>query len=240
MMALRAAAAWLFTGAYWIGAWVIQGLTLRGLGFSSTNRIIRRWSKVAAWLVGLRIEYLRPNPMQDRRPRIIVFNHQSALDMIWVADIMPPAALALGKKELIFVPFVNLAWWVMDFRRVDRADPAKARAALTGVAREISEEKRSLIIAPEGTRTRDGEFLPFKRGAFVLAVQSQAPIYPVVVSGAYELLPRQSFLPKPGVIRLSFLEPVPTAGVPVSEIGALMERVRGEMLKAYQAQRLAA
>lgn len=237
MTLLRVAVAWAWTAAFWTAAGLLQVLTFKGMPRDRLHLAPRFWAKVTFALLGIRLEILGESTLEKPGPKIVAFNHQSALDMIWSGAICPPRAMALGKKEIAFIPFINLAWWALDFRLVDRSNPSKARASLAQVAREISEDGRALMIAPEGTRSPDGELLPFKRGAFVVAVQSQAPIHPVVISGAYSLLPKSRFLPSPGVIRLRYLEPIPTAGLTVAGIDGLTEKVRGAMLAALAAQR---
>lgn len=183
------------------------------------------------------VAHLNPSTVETQAPRVVVCNHQSALDMMWMASIIAPAALTFGKRQLVYVPFVNLAWWVLGFVLVDRENPSRAAAVLEGAADLIVRGRRSLIVAPEGTRSRDGEFLPFKRGAFLIAVRAQVPIHPVVVSNAHELCPRGSWLPRPGVVRLRFLPPVETRGLSEADARGLMERVRADMLAAYEGDR---
>ncbi len=235
-MPLRVAVAWVWTAAFWAGACLLQVLTFKSLLRDRIHLVARFWGRSTFAILGIRLEILGESTLETPGPKIVVFNHQSALDMLWSAAICPPRAMALGKKEIVFVPFINIGWWAMDFRLVDRSNPSKARASLAQVAREIDEDGRALMIAPEGTRSPTGELLPFKRGAFVVAVQSQAPIHPVVISGAHALLPRSGFLPSQGVIRLRYLEPIPTAGLTVSGIDDLISRVRGAMSAALAAQ----
>ncbi len=237
MIFLRVAVAWVWTALFWTAAFLLQALCLKRLPRDLIHLAPRFWGRVTFAMLGIRLEIIGESTLETPGPKVVAFNHQSALDMIWSAAICPPRAMALGKKEIAFIPFINLAWWALDFRLVDRSNPSKARASLAAVAREITEKGRALMIAPEGTRSPDGELLPFKRGAFVVAVQAQVPIYPVVISGAYALLPRRSFLPAQGVIRLRYLEPIPTAGLTVSGMDSLVERVRGAMAAALAAQR---
>jgi putative phosphoserine phosphatase/1-acylglycerol-3-phosphate O-acyltransferase len=125
-------------------------------------------------------------------------------------------------------------WWLLDFIRIDRANHARAIAALEGVPGLLVRERRTLFVAPEGTRTRDGSILRFKKGAFHIARQAGVPVCPVVVAGAFELLPRGHLLPRRGVIRLSYLEPVSSAGVTHETEGAWIEDIRSKMVREYE------
>lgn len=231
----RLLVAWVFTAAYWTSVFLLQAVTLRSLPDAFLQTAARRWGYAVMRLLGIRLEVEGPS-FDTREPRVIVFNHQSALDMLWCAAMAPPAVLALGKSQIVYVPFVNMGWWALDFMTVDRKHPRKAVESFSLVAEAIARDRRSLLISPEGTRTRDGSVLPFKRGAFQLAVRAQAPIHPVVVSGAFELLHRTEWLPRPGVIRLRCLPPIETRGLGEADTAALAERVREEIVRAYAAR----
>lgn len=230
---LRLVAAWAYTALYWTLA-VMATLTTGSFRLTPrrAQEASRRWARGACRILGLRIELENASTLETEEPRVVIFNHQSALDMLWVAWTSPPGPLAMGKKELAWIPIVNLAWWALDYRLVDRNDPRRAAACLKGVPAEVA-GGRSLLIAPEGTRSPDGAMLPFKKGAFVTAIRAQAPLYPVLVCGAYELLPKSGLLPRPGTIRLRYLPPVPTAGLGVGDAEALAQRLHAEMTAAY-------
>lgn len=232
-MIFRVLAAWAFTGVFWGLLSLLQLLSFKQMPGRWLQRALRYWGHKVLRILGIELRILNESTLEERAPRVFVFNHQSALDMAWVAAIAPPAPVAIGKKQLVWVPFVNLAWWALDFIRIDRRNPRKAMAGLELAAREISSNRRSLGMAPEGTRTRDGSILPFKSGVFRIAVKCQVAICPVVVSGAFELLPKDSFLPRPGVIQLSFLPPIETRGIDDSGVNELMGRVRDAMCRAY-------
>lgn len=231
----RLLVAWVFTAAYWTSVFLLQVLALRRLPRTFLQASARFWGRAVMRLLGIRLE-VEGAPFDTRASRVIVFNHQSALDMLWCAAMAPPAVLALGKSEIVYVPFVNMGWWALDFMTVDRKHPRKAVESFSRVAEAIARDQRSLLVSPEGTRTRDGSVGPFKRGAFQLAVRAQAPVCPVVVSGAFELLHRTEWLPRPGVIRLRCLPPVETRGLSERDSAALAERVRDEIVRAYAAR----
>jgi 1-acyl-sn-glycerol-3-phosphate acyltransferase len=107
---------------------------------------------------------------------------------------------------------------------VDRENPLEAIELLTKAAAGGS----SLIIFPEGTRSRDGMLLPFKQGPFVAAIHLQLPVVPVICRGTREVMPKGGYLSiMPGDIDVFIEEPIPTIGLGYDDRGALRDRVRG-------------
>lgn len=238
MMILRAIMAWLFTAAFCTFLALVQVVMLRRTPPRVNQRLVRWWARTVFAIIGVRLELLNENTMETQASRVFVCNHQSALDMVWMAAVTPPAPIAIGKKEIAWIPFINLGFWAMEYLYIDRKNPRKAVKTLERAKREVMDRKRTMIIAPEGTRTPDGTIQPFKRGAFKFAVEAQALVCPVVVSGAYEILPKQRFLPRAGgTIRLRFLPPIETRGMGPADVEKLTERVRGSISAVYEAQR---
>jgi 1-acyl-sn-glycerol-3-phosphate acyltransferase len=166
--------------------------------------------------------------------------HPSTFDVVWVALILPPAAMPLGKREFIYYPGINAAWWALRFGRIDRSNPEAARRTLGEVLERVRRERLSILIAPEGTRSRNGSMQAFKKGAFHLAMEAGIPIFPVVASGAYEVWPRHHWLPVPGVLHIRFLPPVDTADWQLDDLDAHIEGVRSAMRDALRALERAA
>ena len=171
-----------------------------------------------------------------RLPYVVVGNHQSLGD-IPVFSLLPWEMKWLGKESLFKIPVVG---WMMRLAgdiSVDRADPGSGRAALAR-ARKMLDQRCSIMIFPEGTRTPDGRMLPFHDGAFALAVWAQVPILPIVVDGTVACLPRDSWIfCGRHRIRLTILPPVGTAGSTMRDIPALKATVRGAMLACLAASR---
>lgn len=229
----RAVVGWAFTAILWTLVFALQLATLRSLPAGVLQWAMRFWGRTMLKIAGIRLELEGESTLETRAPRVIVFNHQSAVDMMLTAAVAAPGMLAVGKREIVFVPFVNLAWWALGFMTVDRKRPRKMVASIAEVAEAISRDGRSFLVSPEGTRTKDGSILPFKRGPFQIAVRAQAPVYPLVIWGAFECMPRTAWLPKPGTIRVRYLTPIETRGEKDDE--ALAERVRAEIVRVYEA-----
>jgi putative phosphoserine phosphatase/1-acylglycerol-3-phosphate O-acyltransferase len=191
-------------------------------------------------LGGVRVLYDNPSTLRDRKARVVMINHPSTFDVIWAALILPPASLPLGKRELIYYPGINLAWWALRFGRIDRSNPEAARRILGEMVQQVHRERLSILMAPEGTRSCNGSLQTFKKGAFHLAMEAGIPIFPVVASGAYEVWPRHRWLPVPGILQVRFLPPIATTNWQLKDLDAHVESVRSAMQDALRALERAA
>jgi len=205
---LRTLIAWSWMILYWLFWITLHILTLKKAPVRFQMQVIRFWGKSMFWVLGIQCEVEGLHHLETRESRVVVCNHQSALDVIWGAVICPPAPLTIGKKEVIYVPILNLLWWAFDFIRIDRSRSAQSVATLNTTVEVIQKGKRSLVIAPEGTRSPDGKILPFKKGAFHVAYQSQVPIVPVAVQGAFERMTKNEWIARPGKIHIRVLPPM--------------------------------
>ena len=237
LQAVRMVVGWTLTLTFWTVLIVLNYVSLNGIlgrKRDRLHRITRWWGSSALRVLGMPIRSEVRAPLDTTEARVVVCNHQSALDLIWGATICPPRPLVIGKKEVLFIPIINLIFFAFHFIRIDRSNSEKAIASLRGVAEEIRTHRRSLVLAPEGTRTRNGSLLPFKKGAFHIAIEAQCPIVPVVVDGAFQSMPKGKFIPRPGKLKLIVLEPISTQGMDLSQVTVLRDRVHTAMLEALQ------
>ncbi len=167
---------------------------------------------------------------EGRRAHVVVANHQSFLD-IFVLSNLPREMKWLAKKELFKVPWVGWAFAMVGDIPVDRGDTASALDAMAK-ARDYLDHGMNVMIFPEGTRSRDGKLLPFKVGAFKLAVDAQAPILPIAVTGTAQGMPKGSPWVRPSHIHVQVLEPVPTTGKAEADVALLRDEVRARIAAA--------
>ncbi len=167
-------------------------------------------------------------------PRLMITNHQSTLDIIWYAAFAPNRFCVIGKKEVKFIPFLNFGWWIFRLYYLDRKNLSKAISTFQDAGAKIVDERRSLIVAPEGTRSEDGYFNRFKKGAFHLATEHHIPIYPIVVDGAFDLMPKGKSYTLPGTIKIKFLDPIETMDWNKDQIDQHIEEVRTMMIKEWE------
>jgi 1-acyl-sn-glycerol-3-phosphate acyltransferase len=166
--------------------------------------------------------------LDPAQPVVFVSNHESWID-IWVILVGLPGIRFVFKKELSTVPFLGQAINAMGHVSIDRAKRTSAFASYDRAAEKIR-AGASTVVFVEGTRSRDGKLLPFKKGPFVLAVAAQVPVVPVVCLDTFELLPKGSVSPRPGTARLRIGAPIPTIGLDYSARDDLADRARAAML----------
>jgi 1-acyl-sn-glycerol-3-phosphate acyltransferase len=142
-----------------------------------------------------------------QQPVIFMSNHQSNLDPPVLIATIPVPAVYISKKELKWVPFVGWASQLAGVIFIDRGNREKALLEIKRAAQEIQGGK-NVVIFPEGTRTRNGELGPFKKGGFALAQQAEVPIVPMATVGGFEILPAGSLRLGQGTYRIRFGQPV--------------------------------
>ncbi len=170
---------------------------------------------------------------------IFMMNHNSNLDAPAVFMKIPGPVRVLGKKELFRLPVLSTAMRMGGFVPVDRSNREAAIESARSAAR-IAASGASFLIAPEGTRSRTGDLLPFKKGGFHIAIDSRVPVLPVTVVGAFELMPPGSFAIKPGKIEIFFHDPIATTGLQSRDRFELIARVRAPMEEVLSRHRASA
>lgn len=217
MTALRSAFFWVFL-LFWtflvVPPFVVLSLlTLGRFRYTFMELAMASWSIPALWVAGVKLRVRGREHIVGRKPRILVFNHQSFLDMLIISAIHPPGACPLGKRMFVYVPVVGVAWWALGGRFVDRGDSKRARATLAELGRDMRKHGICALIAPEGTRSRSGALQPFKMGAFHLAVDLQGvPMVPVIEYGAWDLCHPDDWRIHPGVVDVVIHPEIDTSG----------------------------
>lgn len=162
------------------------------------------------------------------RPVVFVSNHESWID-IWVILAALPWIRFVAKKELSAVPFLGQAINAMGHISIDRRNLGSAFSSYDQAAETIRAGASAAVFV-EGTRSRDGKLLPFKKGPFVLAIAAQVPVVPIVCLDTYEKLPKGSVSPRPGTVTLRIGAPIETTGLDYPARDALADRARAAML----------
>ena len=209
------------------------GVLMSVIGFRSDTihrTIIRRWARWALVLSGIRVHVTgldRIDPPDG--PFVVVMNHQSLLDVPVIIASLPLQLRLIGKVELSKIPIFGAIARRGGHFFLDRRDHENSVSALKAAASEVLDRKVSLVIAPEGTRSTDGMLLPFKKGAFVIAITMGLNVLPVIIRGTRDALPKGRLGSIGGNVYLTVEEPVSTAGMSYDDRDRLMELVWGRM-----------
>src|SRR6266516_637450 len=179
-------------------------------------------------LAGVRLD-VRGAEHLAARPAVFIFNHQSQLDVLILAKLLRGGFTGVAKKELAHSPGFGLMFRLADVAFVDRHDTAQARKALEPAVQKLR-DGISLVIAPEGTRSATPALGPFKKGAFHVAMQAEAPIVPIVIRNSGELMWRGAATIHSGTVQIAVLPPVPTTGWVPEDIDKHVDEVRGQYL----------
>jgi 1-acyl-sn-glycerol-3-phosphate acyltransferase len=155
-------------------------------------------------------------------------NHESNVDPPVLFEALDRRLHILYKAELHKFPIMGTVLDVGGFVPVDRADRDKALASLAVGAASLR-SGNSFLIFPEGTRSRTGELLPFKKGGFIMAIDAQVPIVPVAISGGRAAMRKGSPIVRPVRVSVRIGRPIPTAGLSIEDRDALIARVRAEV-----------
>lgn len=188
----------------------------------SGHACARFWSLWCLRVARIQLAVAGLDRVPSEGPVIYMGNHQGNFDIHALSRAIPRTFSWVAKEELFRVPIFGSAMRRAGYIPLDRSDGRKALRSMRLAADRIA-AGTSVVIFPEGTRTKDGSLLPFKRGAFLLAARAGVPIVPFTINGSMERNPPNKLELYPGIINVSFAPPIRTAGA--SE-GELMQRVR--------------
>jgi len=188
-----------------------------------TWRFAKARARDLAKLLGVEVTVHGAEHLASGGPFVLASNHQSHLDILALLGFLPGRTRFAAKREMWRHPVVGAVLDTLDMVPIDRDNPEVAIAAL----QRTDGTAGSLVVFPEGTRSRDGRLRDFKKGAFVLAIRAGLPIVPIVCRGTRRLMPRGSQLTVvPGPVDVIVEEPIATTGLGYDDRDALAARVR--------------
>lgn len=175
-------------------------------------------------------------PRNPRRPYVVVSNHESFVDILLISHL-PWEMKWLSKVEILRIPVLG---WDMVLAGDVPVERGTRKSALKAMRRcqQVLEQKVSVMMFPEGTRSETDEMLPFKEGAFRLAIDSKVPILPIVVLGTRTALAKHDWRFGKSRAEVRVLEPIETEGLTTKDVPALTERVRNLIMVEREKMKL--
>ena len=210
-----------------LGSFVLRGRAL--------ERLIKAGSRAVLFAAGVRIRVEGRECVVPGRSYVMVMNHVNFFDPLVVQAVFPGPIRGAEEESHFRWPVYGAVLRRIGQFPIDRKDPARAVESLKRAADWLREKPEfSFGILPEGTRTLDGRLGPFKRGAFLLALDAGLDILPVVEKGAFEIARKGSLKIRPGRLTVTIAPPVPTAGYSKETVGDLIDRVRRVFLDTLE------
>jgi len=219
-----------------VSAWgviVAVGMSLAGRRFDINWVVARSFYLLASKIIDIRF-VVEGEEHLDIKPAILVGNHQSVVDILYLGRIFPKHASIMAKKELQWAPFLGMFMSLSGAVFVDRGNNAQAVRSLQAAGDYMKKNETSLWLFPEGTRSmrENHDMLPFKKGAFHAAVQAGVPVIPIVCENYWRLYRKGVF--ESGELKIRVLPPIPTAGLESNDVSQLAIQTREKMVAALR------
>ncbi len=177
----------------------------------ATDIIKPIWGKVGLWICSIKLDVEGRENLYKKFPAIFIANHQSLLDVYIFPALLPKKIFVIGKKELLKYPFLGWIFYLTGQIPVDRSNHIQAMRSMEKVYNKIKNQGYGVFFCPEGTRSFDGKLLPFKRGAFHLALQTKLPLVPIIMFGADKFMKRGTLKINTGTLKVKILPPIETS-----------------------------
>jgi len=182
-----------------------------------------RWGRALTRLAPVHVQIEGRDEIDPQQSYVVVANHQSQFDIPVIYGWIGLDLRWVAKAELSRIPFVAAGCRAIGHVFINRSDPEQARTAINRAVSRL-EPGTGLMFFAEGTRSRTGELLAFKKGAFRVAVDQQLPVLPVTVVNTRKVLPAKSLRIRPGRVRLIVHPPLETRGLSQGHCGELRRR----------------
>ncbi|MDH5738416.1 MAG: 1-acyl-sn-glycerol-3-phosphate acyltransferase [Gammaproteobacteria bacterium] len=191
------------------------------------------WARINLLAMLCKVDVLRSGHVIPGQPYVVVANHQSLIDIYVIYGKLNMDIKWVMKKELEKVPFLGTACKKMGHILIDRGDSLGAQQSIEDARARIM-RGNSVVFFPEGTRSRDGQLLQFKKGAFRLALELGLPVLPVTIDGTGKVLPSDTMHWQPGHLRLIVHDPISTDGMTAKDVNHLRDATKAAINSGLQ------
>ena len=225
-------------GFIWLSFWSLISICLmllclpfRTLRIKLGNFTGKMIGPVVTRITGTKLSYSNYNKISENKPAIYVMNHTSALDIFVGMALCPYGGCGVGKKEISRIPFFGWVYWLSGHLLIDRSNRQKTIESMTELSHFVKKNNLSIWIWPEGTRSKDGTLLPFKKGFVHLALATKLPIVPVILHNAHKRWPAKTMQFYPGEAHVEILDSIQTNKWTKDTIDTHIDEVRDLMGK---------
>jgi 1-acyl-sn-glycerol-3-phosphate acyltransferase len=192
----------------------------------------RMWARWILATCGIQVDVEGLENAESSHAFVVMSNHQSVFDIVALVATLPLSFRFVAKRELTYIPFFGWGLIAAGHIVIDRSRNERAVASLKRAAERI-QAGTSVIIFPEGTRSKTTTMRDFKSGGFHLAMQAGVPVLPASISGSRRITPRESLRVESGRILVRYGKRIATAGIPLESREDLKERVRQAILDGF-------
>jgi 1-acyl-sn-glycerol-3-phosphate acyltransferase len=204
--------------------------------FDSQGRWQHACARTWSWLIlktsGIRVRVEGLEHVHPGEPTIYCVNHQSAMDIPVLFVNLPVQFRFVAKRSLFNLPFMGSHLRRSGHIPVDRDHPQQAMKSMKKVAQEIREGK-SVLLFPEGHRSRNGQLLPFKAGSFYIAILAGVPIVPITINGTPYVLKPDTYHVRAGQTEMIVHPPISTKGLTLHDVDLLSQKVRDAIASRF-------
>ena len=225
----------LLLGVHFLAAGAVNFLIVLRRPFDPDNTRLcgRVYSLPALRLLGLQTELQVDELKKLTSPCVIIVNHQSNYDLFVLGSVVPRRTVTIGKTSLRWIPIFGQIYWLAGNVLIERGNAARAKAAMLKTTDALQQRDTSIWVFVEGTRNLGKGLLPFKKGAFQMAIAAGVPIVPICCSNYKRTMRLNRW--HSGNLRIRALPPISTAGLTLDDIPTLMERCRVQMAECIDA-----
>ena len=198
--------------------------------------LARLWANSILWVSRVKVRVSGAEKLDPNQSYIYMPNHQSNADIPLLLGRLPVQFRWLAKAELFKIPIFGRAMRGVGYISIDRSNRKSAFKSLERAATTIR-NGTSVLIFPEGTRSRDTRILPFKKGGFVLSVDSGVPIVPIIIHGTRDIIPKGHLMIRSAPVSMEILDPVETAGYTRKTKDQLLEKIHSILVENYEKEK---
>jgi len=227
----------------YISLWVVLSTAVLGViaisvsFFTRTGNVVhiiaRIWGRAILFVSRIRVNVRGLENIDPSQSYIYMANHQSNFDIPVLLAHLPVQFRWLAKAELFKIPIFGRAMRGAGYVEIDRFNQQSAFKSLDMAAGKLKNGV-SIMMFPEGTRSRDGKIRPFKKGGFVMAIDSGEPIVPVIIKGTWPIMAKSSLRINAGDVTLQIERPIRTTGYTRDTKQDLVESVRSVICRGFE------